>query len=377
MKKYLLWIVVCLLMLAGCGGPSGETASNLISLEGSALAEDESDFEMPERPEPVKHTLDEPAAAIDYIYDVDDPAQAAYYHDNVFTAVITEIGAVYDPYWEPEYVQKYGALPVYDPCYTKYQLRVTQSIKGPLREGDIITADRCGYYDEDAQAYLASEDPVVPEVGVEYLCLARQGEDGIYGLSTPRTLIPLPEDGADSTGQTRQEIIDRYTEACKNAVACPSVITSQEPFDYITLYVDVLETLWKTGSEKDDLICCYLCVDLSDAPGDLSQEEKDAIAKTFAQTHGARAVLLTYDELMEQEYFIEPGDIDLGMMLSIEACPQNGPKADSAMEGPWEEVRFAVRKWSSLGSCRYEDCTADWYGDGTCVEYQIGPEKAS
>lgn len=371
MKRWPLLAAVCLLLLCGCTseGSTGKTGSisagaDETVVQATTFSETPSDFEMPEHPNPVKHTRNEPMV-IDYTYDVDVPEQAVYYHDYVFAAVVTEIGEVYDPYWEPDYVKKFGAPPVYDPCYTKYQLRVTQVLKGDLNAGDIITARRWGYYDEELEAYLMSTDGVMPELGAEYLCLALQNSDnGIYGLSDPNTLIPL--EGAD-----RNTIIETYISACQNAVPTGAeTVPVSTNYDYAALYTQVLEDLWNTDPGLNSEIR-YISVDLSEAPGNLTPEEITDLARTFAEAHQAEPLTLTHRELQEQGYLVDDGMYwEDGLLFSIDCNNTSGV--------PLEEAHFTAEKWrSGLGAYFFCNCTVTWSDNGAFQSYQVGAEAIS
>lgn len=372
MKKRILLALVCMLVLCGCtpgdssrapSCTSAETEEPAVQATASPTAS-ASDFEMPERPDPVRHSLHEPMV-IDYTYEVDDPRQAAYYHDNVFAAVVTEIGEVYDPHWEPDYVKQHGAPPDYDPCYTKYQLQVTQVLKGDLQEGDMITARRWGYYDKALDAYLMSTDGVMPEVGTEYLCLANQSpETGLYGLSTPNTLIPLKE------GAVREATIGKYISACKNALSIEEALSSAGTCDYTALYLQVFEDLWNTDPGLNSGIR-YISVDLSEAPGGLTSEEIAQIAKALAAAHQMQPLTLTHQELQDQGYLADDGMYwEDGLLFSIDCSDFSGK--------PLEAAHFTAGKWrSGLGAYFFADCTAVWSDSGAFLDYQVGAEAIS
>ena len=147
MKK-LLWVVVALLLFAvGCSAPTPESMRRdqdtvvLLppeSAEDSASIEELEDSVSMEEPVSVEESILDVTAGMftDVIninilgegvqaYDTDTPEYMAYYHDYIFTATILNVGERYDPYFEPEYVEKYGSAMIYNPCYTKYQLQVT------------------------------------------------------------------------------------------------------------------------------------------------------------------------------------------------------------------------------------------------------------
>lgn len=216
MKKYMLITIIALFLLfSACD--SGTSALN--AAEGfPQSAQTDSHTSMP--PEEIIINLMEGV----YIYDVDVPEQAAYYHDNIFTATVVEVGENYDPYWEPEYVEKHGSVPVYNPCYTKYKLQVVQVIKGDLQKNDIIEIKKLGYYDDALQEYVMIIDDVMPELGKEYLFLSNKNtETGLYTVSTPNSTIPLEQSDLEISTYAptddipdRQIIINKYIEAYEN-----------------------------------------------------------------------------------------------------------------------------------------------------------------
>lgn len=163
-----------------------------------------------------------------YIYDVDVPEQAAYYHDYIFAARVLEVGENFDPYMEPEYIAKHGERDSMfeNPSFTKYQLQVTQVIKGNIQVGDVLNTRKRGYYDEVTQMYILEAGDVFPEQGKEYLFLSNVDSDtGMHVVAGPYTTIPLESsEQAISTYaltdeiQNRQVLIDKYTKAYNNEV---------------------------------------------------------------------------------------------------------------------------------------------------------------
>lgn len=154
-------------------------------------------------------------------------------------------------------------------------------------------------------------------------------------------------------------------------------------YDLCGLYLQVLEDLWETdaGLNSDDGLTC-IGVDLSQAPGNLTEGEKAAVAWRFAERHGKSLVSGTWQELVDQGYitaepldgsdakFMQWGD---GVLFSI-----------TAAEGHEDEVYslpilfFNAEKWrSSLGAYFFSDCSALWPEMGTWDTYQIGSEAIS
>ena len=246
MKK-LRWVVVALLLFAvGCSAPTPESMRRdqdtvvLLppeSAEDSASIEELEDSVSMEEPVSVEESILDVTAGMftDVIninilgdgvqaYDTDTPEYMAYYHDYIFTATILNVGERYDPYFEPEYVEKYGSAMIYNPCYTKYQLQVTGCIKGDLQAGDIIQGRKIGYFDEETQEYYMLGGDVMPEEGKEYLILANNRmDDNVFAFSGPNSVFPLEQETSPiSTYRTltenpdRNGMIERYVEAYEN-----------------------------------------------------------------------------------------------------------------------------------------------------------------
>ena len=209
-----------------CVTSEAEEETKMASTQGSGLeltdALDEEAAEIDQSSE--EPTPREDSAVLNFMecvwaYDVNSPEETVKNHDYIFTAIVTEVGENYDPFWEPEYIEKHGKVPVYDPCYTRYRLEVTQVLKGNLETGSIIDFRKLGYYDSETGQYYMVEDDVMPAEGEEYLFLASQNTDtGIYGCGAPNTTIPLSADGneistyAAGEKMDRQSLIDMYSE---------------------------------------------------------------------------------------------------------------------------------------------------------------------
>ena len=237
MKKMLCVLAALLLFATGCSAPTPESMRKdqndaiLLppeSVEDSVPMEDSvSDSTLALFPDVINiNILGDGVQA----YDTDTPEYMAYYHDYIFTATILNVGERYDPHFEPEYMEKYGAVPVYDPCYTKYKLQVTGCIKGNLQVGDIIQGRKIGYFDEESQEYYMLDGDVMPEEGKEYLILANNRmDDNVFAFSGPNSVFPLEQETSPiSTYSTltdnpdRDRIIDRYVEAYENEQPDPN-----------------------------------------------------------------------------------------------------------------------------------------------------------
>lgn len=154
-------------------------------------------------------------------------------------------------------------------------------------------------------------------------------------------------------------------------------------YDLCGLYLQVLEDLWETdaGLNSDDGLT-YIGVDLSQAPGGLTEGEKAAIAWRFAENHGKSLVTGTWQELVDQGYItgesLDGSDAQFmhwedGVLFSI--TPADGHE-DEAYSLP--VLRFDAEKWrSSLGAYFFFDCSVTWPEMGTWTTYSVGSEAIS
>ena len=159
-------------------------------------------------------------------------------------------------------------------------------------------------------------------------------------------------------------------------------------YDLCGLYLQVLDDLWEKDPGLNDGIA-MAGLDLSQAPGGLTESEKAALAWRFGEMHGVEVVQGTFDELKEQGYFTATA-------ISTPA-PEDGK--DSPLWYQWEDgclfsikpnenhegemyslptLFFDAEKWRSpLGAYCFYDCSAGWPEMGTWSGYQIGSEMIS
>ena len=155
-------------------------------------------------------------------------------------------------------------------------------------------------------------------------------------------------------------------------------------FDLCGLYLQVLDDLWEKDKGLNENIT-LAGLDLSQAPGELTESEKAALAWRFGELHGVEVVTGTFDELKEQGYFTAEslGDgapegaaflhWEDGCLFSI---TPNENHEDEAYTLP--VLFFNAEKWrSSLGAYFFYDCSAVWPEFGTWSGYQIGSEMIS
>jgi len=161
-------------------------------------------------------------------------------------------------------------------------------------------------------------------------------------------------------------------------------------YDLCGLYLEVLEDLWNKDAGLNEEIQ-YISVDLTDAPGNLTDGEKAAIAWIFGGKHGVQALTLTSEELKEQGYYTEIVYTGTGLPMSSD---DNRPKAYM-----WEDgvlftiidnmgqdaatyslpvIKFDAWKWRTpLGAYFFSNCSAVWPQMGTWSDYNIEHEMIS
>ncbi len=152
-------------------------------------------------------------------------------------------------------------------------------------------------------------------------------------------------------------------------------------FDLCGLYLKVLDDLWEVdnglngGAE-------YVSIDLSEAPGGLTEGEKAAIGWIFGNRHGVMALNFTMEELKNGGYLTAAGGSDNlyqwdnGVLLSITGNNEEGDEPDAYFG--LRTVEFNAMKWRSpLGAYMFMDCTANWPQMGTWTDYSIGAQAIS
>lgn len=155
-------------------------------------------------------------------------------------------------------------------------------------------------------------------------------------------------------------------------------------FDLCGLYLQVLDDLWKKDPALNEDVS-QIALDLSQAPGELTEGEKTALVHRFGELHGVEAFAATFEELKEQGYLTsEPlGDgapegaaflhWEDGCLFSIT------PSEDHEGEDySLPTLFFNAEKWrSSLGAYTFYGCSATWPESGPWTGYHIGSEMIS
>ena len=161
-------------------------------------------------------------------------------------------------------------------------------------------------------------------------------------------------------------------------------------YDLCGLYLQVLDDLWNADAGLNNEIQ-YISVDLTDAPGNLTDGEKAAIAWIFGGRHGVEALTLTSEELKEQGYYTEIVYTGTGLPMSVD---DNRPKAymwddgvlftiidnmgQDAATYSLPVIKFNAWKWRTpLGAYFFSDCSAVWPQMGVWSSYNIEHEMIS
>lgn len=164
--------------------------------------------------------------------------------------------------------------------------------------------------------------------------------------------------------------------------------------DRCALYLRVLNDLWGKDEGLNSSGVEYISVDL--AATSLTPAERSAVAWTFAQSHGAEPMELSYEQLCAEGYIsgLEGEDIfpawENGVLFTITETDDpvtfNLPSLSEGGELPSmtqynikNTVSFDASKWrTALGAYGFSKCVAVQNNDGVWGDYHInGPEWIS
>ena len=236
------------------------------------------------------------------------------------------------------------------------------------------------------------------------LMLAGETASDVYTLSVEGITVSLDgkkvdasvlEDGMKIDIVHSGEILETYPASFGDIkwIDAYSLGTEKNPggsyYDLCGLYLKVLDDLWEKDSGLNGEIN-YVSVDLSKAPGNLTDGEKAAIAWIFGGNHNVTALTLPSDELAEQGYFTE---ISLSYMGKGDGADEKERKIYQWDDGVLftivdnrsaEEIyslpviKFDAMKWRTpLGAYYFSDCSAVWPQMGTWSSYNVEHEIIS
>ena len=236
------------------------------------------------------------------------------------------------------------------------------------------------------------------------LVLAGETASDVYTLSVEGITVYLDGEKADASvledGMKIDivhsgEILETYPASFGDAqrIDAYSLGTEKNPggsyYDLCGLYLNVLNDLWAKDAGLNDGVE-YVSVDLSRAPGSLTDGEKAAIAWIFGGRHNAAPLTLSSEELAEQGYLTE---ISLSYMGKGGSSDENARKiyqwndgllftiTDNSTEGDIYSlpvIKFDAMKWRTpLGAYYFSDCSAVWPQMGTWSSYNVEHEMIS
>ncbi len=223
------------------------------------------------------------------------------------------------------------------------------------------------------------------------LVLAGESAGEVYTLTAADIPVFLDGEPADASalldGQTVEVCFDSIQETYPGKFSQVqqlrvwSLGSNEQPcgslFDLCGLYLQVLEDLWATDEGLNQNVS-LISVDLTQAPGELTQAQQQAIAYIFASRHNAKPLTLSYKELGEQGYLGEPEILEQnepfyaegfqnGLLFSIEAAEEGEGKFFSR-----PVIQFRAQKYRGpLGADFFDDCSAVW---PQCGSWQGGKD---
>ena len=164
--------------------------------------------------------------------------------------------------------------------------------------------------------------------------------------------------------------------------------------DRCALYLRVLNDLWGKDEGLNGSGVEYISVDLSATS--LTPAERSAVAWTFAQSHGAEPMELSYEQLCTEGYISgltgenafpqwEKGilftitETDEPVLFSLPAMSEGEVEPSMSQFNIKNTVSFGASKWrTALGAYGFSKCVAVQNNDGVWGDYHInGPEWIS
>lgn len=164
--------------------------------------------------------------------------------------------------------------------------------------------------------------------------------------------------------------------------------------DRCALYLRVLNDLWGKDEGLNSSGVEYISVDL--AATSLTPAERSAVAWTFAQSHGAEPMELSYEQLCAEGYISgltgenafpqwEKGilftitETDEPVLLSLPSMSEGEEEPSMSQFNIKNTVSFDASKWrTALGAYGFSKCVAVQNNDGVWGDYHInGPEWIS
>lgn len=213
---------------------------------------------------------------------------------------------------------------------------------------------------------------LVDGAGTDTLLLAGETAGEVY--TVPADSFPLTLDGEPADASVLEDgmpITLAYTGIEESfparldiaAAEAYSLGTEKNPgggfYDLCGLYLQVLSDLAEGGEET-------VAVDLSQAPGDLTEGEKDAIAWRFRETCGAGLADPESAAPGTAVFTIREASGEAGEAYSLPVLRFEAERSQTLPVGP-DGTRPATARI-------LQDCTAVWPEFGTWTGYQVGSE---
>lgn len=164
--------------------------------------------------------------------------------------------------------------------------------------------------------------------------------------------------------------------------------------DRCALYLRVLNDLWGKDEGLNSSGVEYISVDL--AATSLTPAERSAVAWTFAQSHGAEPMELSYEQLCAEGYISgltgenafpqwEKGilftitETDEPVLFTLPSMSEGEEEPSMSQFNIKNTVSFDASKWrTALGAYGFSKCVAVQNNDGVWGDYHInGPEWIS
>ena len=164
--------------------------------------------------------------------------------------------------------------------------------------------------------------------------------------------------------------------------------------DRCALYLRVLNDLWGKDEGLNSSGVEYISVDL--AATSLTPAERSAVAWTFAQSHSAEPMELSYEQLCAEGYISgltgenafpqwEKGilftitETDEPVLFSLPSMSEGEEEPSMSQFNIKNTVSFDASKWrTALGAYGFSECVAVQNNDGVWGDYRInGPEWIS
>lgn len=160
-----------------------------------------------------------------------------------------------------------------------------------------------------------------------------------------------------------------------------SLGTAQDPgggfYDLCGFYLKVLDDLWQRDPGMNEGVA-VAGLDLSNAPGGLTESEKQAVAWRFGELHGVDVITGNFEEYYTAvDLGAEEGPALYqwtdGCLFTIEPYA-----ADTGENYSLPVLRFDASKWRGPWAVYgFSDCSAVWPELGTWSEYSVGAEFIS